>query len=83
MSDRMPDFCWALILSAYKDGIYAPTPAELDEHIQTTRAEAKAWFEDDSKEVNSFLWVCDWLDLDPKEARATVYKLWEASGCLR
>ena len=36
------------------------------------RRDARVWFQSDSKDIGSFLWICEVLDLDPEVTRASV-----------
>ncbi|MBC8457979.1 MAG: hypothetical protein H8D67_08295 [Deltaproteobacteria bacterium] len=43
-------------------------------HDSVSKEEAKAWFQSDSKEIGSFLWICEIFNLDHDCVRTSIAK---------
>lgn len=58
-----------MLRQALDDLNFDPDTEELELYIETTRGEARAWFQDDSKVWGSFNHVCTILQRDPDKIR--------------
>ena len=64
---------WAAVLTlSIEDAAKGPTEQELADYTKVRIEDARAWFDSDSEEPGTFLWVCNMLGLEAAGVRKEV-----------
>ena len=66
---------WEAVLTSAMSDLNGPSEQEIRDYIFCVKEDARQWFNSDSEETGSFLWVCFTLGLDPSAVRRRVEEL--------